>query len=104
MREVLYTDFEGRMWKRMLPDGVPDEDAAVGVPAGPPPLMSLGLPLEIEVRLHNELYHRGLLTAADLHGRRVEIRAAIMAALRLDVEAVSAIYHAAALTPNGAGT
>lgn len=101
MREVTYTDFDGRKWRRLLPEGVPDEEASSGVPAGPPPLMSLNLPLDLEVRLHNELFHRGLLTAADINGKRVEVRSALMAALRLDVEAISAVYHAGALTPIG---
>ena len=94
MREASYTDTEGRQWAVLLPDGVPDSDAALGIPLGPPSLESLGLPLEFEVRLHNQLYVRRLFTFRDMKTRRMEIMGALQAALRVDIVAITAIYRA----------
>ena len=92
MREATYTDPEGRMWAVWLPEGVPDEQASEGIPRGPISLEPLGLPLDFEIRLHNQLFHRGLLTATDVRKRRTEVQAALMAALKVDAGRILALY------------
>lgn len=99
MKEVTYTDREGRRWRRLLPDNEPDSRASLGIPAGPPPLERLRLPLEIEIRLHNELHDRGMFAQSDLARRGDELRAAVQAALRLDVQKLQECY---VLTPEPA--
>ena len=94
LREVTYVDREGRKWRRMLPDHVPDSEAELGIPAGPPPLTRLALPLGYEVALHNELFARRLFTEADLRGRYSELLAAITSVLKLDAQAIAACYQA----------
>lgn len=88
LRQVEYTDADGRKSLRLIPRDAPDEDAAFGILVGPPPLTGLGLPLELEVRLSNELYARGLLTERDLRKRRQDGAAAMMAACRLDIDRI----------------
>lgn len=100
MKEVTYTDREGRRWRRLLPEGEPDSRAKAGIPAGPPPLDRLRLPLDMEIRLHNELHDRGLFAARDLRSRMEELRAALSAALKLDVQTLHECY----LLTDGAGT
>lgn len=90
---IEYTDTEGRRSLRGLPAGVPASKAAQGVPLGPPSLAELGLPKEIEVRLHNQLFARGLFTEQDARAKPGEIHSAIVAALRLDVQRILAVYQ-----------
>lgn len=93
MRRTQYIDEDGRKWAVDLPDGVSDESAAIGVPAGPPSLASLDLPLELEVRLHNQLFDRAVLTARDAKVKRESVLSAIQHALKLDVQKVIAVYN-----------
>ena len=93
MREASYTDDEGRRWVVRLPDGAPDSDAPLGIPLGPPSLESLGLPLEFEVRLHNQLCARRLFTFRDMKTRRTEILGALQAAFKVDIVAIAALYR-----------
>jgi hypothetical protein len=93
MREMSYTDDEGRQWAVSLPDGVPESDAALGIPLGPPSLAPLGLPLDVEVRIHNQLFARRLFTPRDVKTRRMEIVGALQAALRVDIVAIAALYQ-----------
>jgi hypothetical protein len=76
-----------------LPDGVPESDAALGIPLGPPSLAPLGLPLDVEVRIHNQLFARRLFTPRDVKTRRMEILGALQAALRVDIVAIAALYR-----------
>lgn len=92
LRAIEYIDHDGRLWARGLPDDVPDSQAKVGVPLGPPPLTSLGLPKQIEIRLHNQLYNRHILTERDARTRFNEVRAALQAALGVDAAAILAVY------------
>lgn len=93
LRTVEYVDPDGRSWLRGLPQGARDSDAARGVPIGPPSLASLGLPKDVEIRLHNQLYQRGIITANDARRRINEIPSAIAAAYRVDTQAVLAIFQ-----------
>jgi hypothetical protein len=97
MRKTSYTDSLGRRWAVMLPDDLSDSRASEGLHIGPPSLESLGLPQEIEVRLHNALHDRQLLTPSDVKARRRDVQGALSAAFRLDVSRVIELYL------NGAG-
>lgn len=69
--------------------------AEQGVPLGPPPLAELNLPPEVEVRLHNQLFERGLYTSQDVRRRLPDVRAALMAALSVDVARILAVFEGA---------
>lgn len=92
MREADWKDEEGRLWKVSLPSDALDRDARMGIPIGPPSLASLGLPLEIEVRLHNQLHARGILTQRDAQRRRQDIFGALKGALKVDVGQIIGVY------------
>ncbi len=92
MIQTSYQDDEGRWWAVLVPQGQEDE-AHMGIPLGPPDLSSLGLPLEVEVRLHNQLFNRGLFTLRDVRRGPRDIFAAIQAAYRADVAAVTGLYQ-----------
>lgn len=92
MRQATYVDDDGRKWVVQLPDGVPDEDARMGLPIGPPPLTKLGLPKETEIRLHNQLYDRGVITPADAKRQRQDIFGALQAAFNVDSTMIVNLY------------
>ena len=93
LRAVEWRDEDGRRWYRGLPPQAPDSDAQWGVPLGPPSLKGLGLPAEVEVRLHNELFVRGLLSERSVRRRNHDIQAALMAALNVDVARILAAFR-----------
>lgn len=76
----------------LLPEGVPDSDASMGMPLGPPSLESLGLPEEQEVRLHNQLFDRRLYTRQDAQRRRQDIMGALFAAFKVDAQRIVDLY------------
>lgn len=88
MKEVAYTDLSGRSWLVKLPDNASNTDAPLGIPVGPPPLESLGLPEDIEIALHNQLFSRHIFTSRDIKRNRANVVAAIQGALKLDVEKI----------------
>ena len=92
MRQAKYTDILGRVWVTYIPDGVPESDASMGVPVGPPSMDPLGLPQDIAIALHNELVARGLLTARDIKRRRQDVVAALRSALKISVPDVVRLY------------
>ncbi len=92
MKQATYQDHEGRWHAVMLPDSADETEAPRGIPVGPPSLEALDLPLDIEVRLHNQLFHRYLLTEADIRRKPNEVTAAIMAALKLDAQRIAGLY------------
>ena len=98
MREASYEDEQGRMFKVLLPDGVPDSDAAMGLPIGPPSLETLfdpnriGTFEELEVNLHNQLFRRNLLTAKDVKLRRSEVLAALISTFKVGVRDIVNLY------------
>lgn len=93
LRYIEYVDAEGRSWRRALPDGVPDSKAATGIPAGPPAMTELGLPRAVEIRLHNQLYARGLFSEEDVRRNPAELTSALIAAYRVDAQRILIIYH-----------
>lgn len=84
MKQVTWIDAAGRKWATLLPDSAPAAHARIGIPLGPPSTEDLPLPLEVQVRLHNQLFDRGLLTEDDVRRRGNEVAAAVMAAYRVD--------------------
>ncbi len=92
MKIVSYTDDDGRRWATQLPEDAPDSDAAKGLPLGPPSLEPLGLPLEIEVRLHNQLFDRELFTEKAVKRSRESVVAALMGTLKVDAQAIITLY------------
>ncbi len=85
-----WEDEDGLWWLVMVPPG---QDGAMGIPVGPPDLSELHLPADVAARLHNQLFHRGLITKRDLRGRTQEVFAALQAAYRVDVVAVTGLYE-----------
>ncbi len=94
MRQTSYTDEDGRQWAVNLPDGAPEADTALGIPVGPISLAPLNLPLDVEVRLHNQLFARRIFSEADVKGRRADIFGALQAAFRVDTGKIAQLYLA----------
>jgi hypothetical protein len=92
-RQASYTDSDGRSWAVLLPDKAPDEDAPMGLHVGPPSLDSLGLPKEVAIRLHNQLFDRGIFTLKEARVRRTEIFAALQAAYQVDSTILLNLYN-----------
>jgi hypothetical protein len=91
LSQVTYTNEKGMKKVVLLPEGS-FEIPSKGIPVGPPSLEELGLPVEIETRINNELYSRNILTAQDALKKRAEIVYAIQAALRVDADGILGIY------------
>ena len=92
LKKISYKDSEGRHKVVLLPEDESEENAAIGVPVGPPDLSELGLPVDMEIRLNNELFYRGILTPQDALKKRSEVSAAIQSTLKLDTEHIVTIY------------
>lgn len=92
MKDVKYIDSGGRIWWVKIPDNLPDSEARLGIPIGPPSLEGLGLPEEIEISLHNQLAARRIFTSRDIKTRRADVLAAIQGALKLDTEKILTLY------------
>lgn len=84
-------DEGGRHWAVMVP--FEDDDPEKGIVIGPPDVSELGLPESVSVKLHNELYRRGLITKDNLRGRAGEVFAALQAAYKADTTAVLNLYR-----------
>jgi hypothetical protein len=91
-RMVRVTDDYGRVTRVLIPEGAPDSDADHGLVLGPPDLTSLGYPLDIEVRLHNGLEGRGIITAQDAIARPDEIQRAIQSAFKASAQQVQTVF------------
>ena len=95
-REVSYEDESGRKFAVLLPPGVPDEEARTGVLLGPiADLVEMGLPLALEVRLHNGLFSRRIFTLEDARLHPNEVYGSLMAALTIDAVKVIESYRVA---------
>jgi hypothetical protein len=104
LREASWEDTEGRKWAVLLPESALDSEAALGIPVGPPSLESLALPIEVEVRLHNQLFDRRLLTTRDVKNRPADVMGALLAALKVDKQRLIAVYSDGAGGAEGAGS
>lgn len=90
LKRTSWTDSDGRKKVVLIPEE--SDQAEMGIPVGPPSLAELGLPLELEVRLNNELANRGILTATDALRGRAEISLAIQSVLKLDADRIIQVY------------
>lgn len=97
MFETEYVDYEGRKFWIRLPDGAQPDDYQFGLRLGPPDLSQLGLPLAVEVRVHNELYYRRLFHFSDVKRKRQDLVGALMAALKLDADKLLEVYRVESL-------
>ena len=92
MRTADYIDRIGLTRRVLLPDSASDLEAEMGIPLGPPSLEALGLPIELERRLHQELVLRGLFTYNDVLKRSNDLKGAWQAALGVDVSRLMSLY------------
>lgn len=83
----------GRKYRVIVPDNADPSMWQYGIVVGPPDLASLGLPPSIEVRLHQELFVRGLITRADVRLRGSELVAALQTALKVDAQVLAGLYE-----------
>src|SRR5881392_3875623 len=90
LKRASWTDTEARKKVVLIPEE--SNQAEMGIPVGPPDLSELGLPLELEVRLNNELAARDILTPIEALKGRAEISSAIQSALRVDVDRIIQAY------------
>jgi hypothetical protein len=61
MMIVTHVDELERRSVIQVPEGTPETRWGQGILVGPPDLSALGLPEEVTTRLHNELFHRGIV-------------------------------------------
>ena len=95
MKEVEWTDERGRKFLSKLENHEPEEDAPLGIIIGPPDITDeLGLPDEVAVKLHNQLFNRKLWTMRDIQRRPRELPAALQAAIGISVQKVTSAYAA----------
>lgn len=85
-----WEDADGRRYASLIPADMPDSEARRGAVLGPPDLSPLGLPLAMEVRLHNELHAGELFTEDDFRRRGAEVTRAIQRAFRVDLQTMMA--------------
>lgn len=97
MKELDWTDPEGRIFRVRIPSDAPDSHARFGIIIGPPPLDPLDLPLSVEVALNNQLHRRKLWTERDVQRRPMEVVSAVKAAFNADATRVIALYSADAV-------
>jgi hypothetical protein len=93
VRLVDYTDTKGRKYRVQLPDEASDDEAASGIPVGPPDVVdALALPEPIATRLHNQLHSRGLWTYKDVAKRPGAVQGALQSALQVDVQLLAEAF------------
>jgi hypothetical protein len=90
---IVDTVVDGRKVKAFVPDNAEEYEYSRGVVIGPPDLSSLGLPIEIETRLNDELYARGLIGINDVRKNRQEVLYALQTALAVTVERIMECYN-----------
>ena len=88
---IKYEDEEGRKFLVELPEECQDMPEN-GIRIGPPELDELGWPIELEVKMNNQLFDRKLFTEADVRRRPKDIVAAYWAVLRTDVLKIRSLY------------
>lgn len=83
------------MWRVLIANDAPDEHAArgYGIPFCPVDLSALGLPIDFEVRLHNQLFHMRIASPEDATKRTADIQRAIRTAMNISVKAVQDAYR-----------
>lgn len=87
MRLVDYEDERGRKYRVRLPDGVPDEDAEMGIPIGPSEVVDkLGLPEPFATRLHNMFFDYQLWDIKEVRKKPKILFHLLQRALKVDVQ------------------
>lgn len=91
--KATWEDEQGRRHAVEVPPGQ-EHLARQGIPLGPPDLSKLEtpLPLDVEVRLHNALHDRGIITPQDASRRPQDVHAAILFAFKINVQQVQNLY------------
>lgn len=84
------TEIQGRKYVVLVDDD--ETDYTSGLVIGPPDLDSLELSEEILTTLHNELFHRGLITKQDVMKRRQEVLSALQFAFSVNVDTIINLY------------
>lgn len=85
------TEIDGKKYVVLVEDD--EEDYSRGLVIGPPDaLYKLDLPPDLETRLHNELFNRGLITRRDVMKRPNEVFAAWQSACSADVQSIVSCY------------
>lgn len=74
-----------------IPDDAPDEHHRFGVLIGPPDLSGLGLPRDLEKRLNNALFDRGIITKKD--AKPDALFGALQAVFKVDVTTLLDLYR-----------
>lgn len=93
MKQVDYKDERGRWYRVQLPDDAPVDQAALGVPVGPPNIVDLlGFPEPFATNFHNQLFMRKLFCADDIRKNAQGLQGAILSALAVDVSSVYEAY------------
>jgi hypothetical protein len=92
-RVVVWVDDMGRKYNSIIPANAGDSAAAMGVKYGPPDLDALGLTKDASVRLHNELFDRGLFTYEQVKRSLGEVLGALQQALRVDAQTITTLYY-----------
>lgn len=96
MKRVTYTDERGRKYLVRLDDNIPDEEAHLGIPLGPPNIVDeLGLPEPFATRLHNILFARQLWSIKEVNRQKNSLQGVLQSALNVDIQILHAAYDAA---------
>lgn len=85
MNKQVRAKIDGKEYVVLVPQDATEAQYERGLIVGPPDLSSLGLPSELELRLHNELLNRGLITAKDARRHSDAVMGAWQAALKVSV-------------------
>jgi len=93
MKQVEWQDERGRKFISKLENHEPDENAPMGIFVGPPDIVDeLGLPEEVAVLLHNELFARKLYTMKDITRQPNQLFAALQRAFNVSVQKIMSLY------------
>ena len=95
-------EVNGRKYLVEMPESVPDDQAHMGVPLGPPHIVdNLGYPEPFATVLHNELFARGLWSIKEVDANPNALRGAIQKALRVDIHILMSSYREIEKEPEG---
>lgn len=93
MRLVDYEDERGRKYRVELPDSAGDEEAQLGIPVGPPPIVDfLGIQEPLATQLHNELHRRGIWNEKIIRKNPGALLGAIQAVMQVNSQIIHKAY------------
>lgn len=93
MTKLVGVEMDGKWYKVAVPDDAPESSWKYGLKIGPPDFEDM-LGTELGKKLHNELYHRGLITERDVMAHTDWVLGAWQAVLRSDVTQIIDRYRA----------